>query len=181
MNPYDAPKFVPTPVQPPNVERVKATRCVRLSLVILLVPAVYNFICFNLQFNADRVDIIVLNLYRLTNAFGFALIVLGVWLLGLSILELVAKGIHMIFARRSKFESWRRALHLILHRTPYFAIVGALLWITWIAAFYQLGVDFYVISVPIGVASHLLAAGLYLPLFSQWFRLERSSKNTVSG
>ena len=51
---------------------------------------------------------------------------------------------------------------------------GAVLWAIWVAAFYQLGIGFYTVSLPIGIAAHLLAAGLYIPLFYRWYKVERA-------
>ena len=112
------------------------------------------------------------------NSIGLALAVAAVWFYGLAALELISRVIHSILARSSKVDDWVKSLYWTIRRFPVFAIFGAALWAIWVFAFYQLNMRFYAVSVPIGIAAHLLAAGLYIPLAYQWFRLESSKTGT---
>ncbi len=177
-NPYESPKSKGTSLVLPKVPgRSKANRLLRISLLILLVPAIYNLWCFN--FIAIRGSAPIHIFFRAANAFGFLLISLAAWFLSLKLLELLTQILHTIFARHSRLEDWKGALYSILGRAPILVIVGAALWIFWVSSIYIQKADFYAVSVPVGVAGHLVGAGLYLPLFIRWFNLERSSKPVV--
>lgn len=178
-NPYESPKVLAVQPSMPNEARAAALRSVRIALLIMLLPAVYNFICFSFPANANRIELPIHNVYRIIDSVGLLLTVLAIWFFGLAVLELVTCGIHSIVARKSTFDDWTAALYIILRRLPLFAVPGAALWTLWVAAFYQLQLGFYTVSVPIGIASHLLAAGLYVPLIYRWFTMERSSERQL--
>jgi hypothetical protein len=149
-------------------------RDVRVALLILAVPAVYNFICFSFIADAPRIEPLLRNVYRAFNATGFIAIVAAVWFIGLAGLEFVTAALHAVFARKSEVSNWKTALYQTLRRAPVFAFLGAVLWAMWTAAFYQLNFGFYAVSVPIAIAAHVLAAGLYVPLICQWYRIDRA-------
>lgn len=179
-NPYESPK-VPTALQPTaNVDRVKALRSVRIALLILLVPAVYNFVCFNLYLNPRRIQLPNHSVYVTINSLGIVLLVFVIWFFGLAIFEFVAGGLHSILARKSLLDDWKSTMYVIVRRAPMFAIAGAVLWAIWVAAFYQLRVGFYAVSVPVGVAAHLLAACLYVPLFYRWYKIEHTEAKQLN-
>lgn len=177
-NPYQSPGADTLGPLPSSDERLLALRHVRIALLILLLPAGFNFVSFNFP-DPRYLDSPIYNLFRALNAIGFVAIAGAVWFLGLAVLEGLTRLLHAIFARRSEIHDWRMTLYLILGRAPAFAIAGAVLWTIWVAAFYQLQVGFYTISVPIGIASHLLAAGLYLPLFYRWYQTERIARQSM--
>lgn len=179
-NPYESPK-VPAVLQTTvNVDRVKALRSVRIALLILLVPAVYNFVCFNLHLNPRRIQLPLHSVYVTINSLGIVLIAFVIWFFGLAILEFVCGGLHSILARKSLLDDWKSTMYVIVRRAPKFAVAGAVLWVIWVAAFYQLRLDFYVVSVPVGVAAHLLAACLYIPLFYRWYRIEHTAASQMN-
>ena len=175
MNPYESPRSEATHWLPPSDERIVAKRNVRIALLIMLAPAIYNFICFNFPAHPNRIELPIHSVFRSINGIGFVAITIAIWFLGLPTLEFFTGGFHTVFGRNSKLDDWRTILYLILRRAPVFAVCGAVLWALWVAAFYQLGIGFYTVSVPIGIAGHLLAAGLYVPLFYRWYKTERSS------
>jgi len=179
-NPYESPKVQATQRLTPNEDRVTALRNVRIALLILLVPAIYNFICFNFPSSADRIEFPAHSVYRTANSIGLTLVVLFIWFFGLTILEFVTGGIHSIAARKSKLAKWKATLYVTLRRAPLFAVPGAALWAIWIAAFYQLHLGFYTVLVPIGIAAHLLAACLYVPLIVRWYKIERSAAQQMT-
>jgi hypothetical protein len=174
-NPYAPPESDSTGKPDSSGSRGIARRCLRIASLILLAPAVYNFICFSYSADQAPFELRIQNLYRLINGCGIFSTSVVIWFLGLTLLEFLTIGIHMFFGRNSSIEAWKAALYQILGRAPLFALLGAMLWAFWVAAFYQLGVGFHAISVPIGIAAHLLAAGLYIPLIASWYKLERSN------
>lgn len=174
-NPYESPQSQAEPRLTPNEARWIARRSVRVALLILLAPALYNFICFNFTPNANRPERSIYAVYRTLNSLGFVLTVAGVWFFGLTVFEFVTGGFHSIYARNSRLEDWKETLYTILRRIPFFAVPGAVLWAIWVMAIYQLQLGFYFVSIPIGIAAHLLAACVYVPLFYRWYKLERAN------
>ena len=176
-NPYASPKSDSTDLHASSPSRRLAQRCLRLALLILLAPATYNFICFSYFIARGPDELRIQNGHAWitwANGFGFCLTAVAIWSLGLPLLELLTVVIHRIFGRAASVDAWKEALYQALSRAPLFSVLGAVLWTLWVAAIYQLGVGFYAVSVPIGVAAHLLAAGLYVPLFLRWYTLEHS-------
>lgn len=174
-NPYEPPQSQAEPRLTQNEARLIALRSVRIALLILLAPAFYNFICFNFTPNANRAELPIYAIYRILNSLGFLLTVAAVWFFGLKIFEFVTGGFHSIYARNSMLEDWKETLYTILRRVPFFAIPAAVLWAIWVMAIYQLTLGFYVVSIPIGITAHLLAACLYVPLIYRWYKLEQST------
>jgi hypothetical protein len=175
-NPYESPQ---TPAALPNDDRRTANRSVRLALVILLIPAIYNFICFNFPSDGNLDELPIYGVYRTFNSIGLLLVVVAVWLLGLKFLEFLTGGIHSVFAQKSNLKDWNEALYAIVRQMPLFAVPGAVLWAIWVLAFYQLQLGFYTISLPIGILSHVLAAFLYVPLIYRWYKMERTTADNM--
>ena len=174
-NPYESPKSETTRRSPSSDERLVAKRDVRIALLIMLAPATYNFLCFNFAAKPNQIEIPIHNVFRTINGVGFVAITITIWFLGLATLELMTGIFHAVFAWNSNLHEWKTTLYLILRRAPVFAICGAMLWAIWVWAFYQLDIGIYTVSVPIGIAAHLLAAALYVPLFYRWFKIERAA------
>ncbi len=174
-NPYESPRSSVVNPSPLDAERTVANRSVRIALAIMLLPAIYNFMCFNFQVEPGSIESPIRNVYRVVNGIGFAALVAAIWFCGLTALEFVTGGFHAIFGKGSHESDWKLSLYEIIRRAPMFAVGGAVLWACWATAFYQFGVNFHVITLPIGAAAHLLAAGLYLPLFYRWYKLERTA------
>ncbi|MEZ6119934.1 MAG: hypothetical protein R3C28_25650 [Pirellulaceae bacterium] len=169
-NPYESPSS-PAQQRPlQNEPRSAARRSVRIALLMLLMPALYNFACFNFPPTAT---LPIHRLYQAVNSLGLISIVAFVWFFGLTCLEGVTGGIHAMVARTSSLAAWKNELYAILSRLPWFAIPGAVLWTIWVAAVYQLRIGFYAVSVPVGIAAHVLAACLYVPLAYRWYKLEQ--------
>ena len=154
-------------------ERRRALRGIRLAIVILLMPAIYNFVCFETAVASGQSVGAMAGVFRTLNAMGIVLIASASWFFGLAVLELATAFIHWLFARMSALQDWRSVLYRRLRLAPIFAVLGAVLWAIWVAAFYQMKTDFYTISIPIGIIAHLLAAVFYLPLAMQWYQVER--------
>lgn len=150
-------------------------RALRISLCILLIPGIHNFVWFHFLGNFNRDGFQISEFSRMVNLITACLTVVSIWFWGLAILERIAEFIYWALGRNSSREQWQAQLHQALRRSPTFAFLGAILWTIWTMAIYPFQLDFFLVSVPIGIASHLLAACLYLPLFYRWYQLARDS------
>lgn len=173
-NPYASPESDSTGLHDSSKSRRLAQSCLRLALLILIAPAVYNFTCFSYPAATAPDELRIQNSFAWINGIGFCFTAAALWFLGLPVLELLTVVIHKVFGRTTSVEAWKEALYQSLRRAPFVSVLGAVLWTLWVAAIYQMGVGFYAASVPIGIAAHLLAAGLYVPLFVRWYTLEHS-------
>ena len=174
VNPYAPPE---ASTEPDNQQsRSSAARGLRLSLAALLFPALYNFAWYHALLSVPTG---VANVYGFINGLGLAVLIIAIWFFGLAAFELAARLLFKLFARYSKIEEWNSILYSSLNASPGFALCGAALWILWIVAFYELEVSFYTVSIPVGITAHLLAAGLYLPMFHRWFCLEKAAKSST--
>lgn len=177
------------PYASPNVEEVlpvvlldtkgKALRSLRISLVLLLIPAAYNFGSYSMSLS-PKVHGDFLKLLTYGGLVGIALAITAIWLLGLPLLELITYVLHAIFGRRSSLAQWKQELYLTVRRLPWFAIPGAMIWSAWTFAFYQVGLDFMAISLPAAVAAHIIGALVYFPLLYRWYVLEKLAAQSSS-
>jgi len=164
QNPYTPPGVQTDDISSTDDIRLSALRGIRMALLILVFPALYNFYCF---------AVFLPGIVRTINALAILLTLMAIWIFGLSALEFFTGGIHTMVARRSASAQWKTALYEVLRRLPLFAGPGAILWAIWVFAFYQLRLDFHLVSIPIGIAGHALAACVYVPLIYRWYRVER--------
>lgn len=181
LNPYASHKTT-LDRTPPDTDaaRRRARFHVRASLLLLLIPGVFNYFCFDAAVMhvhlADGTSYPrpLAGLFRTVNIGAITLLALFVWCLGLGAFELATKLLHRVFSRGAELSAWNAVLYQTLAQAGYFAAAGAVLWLIWIVAYYILGVGFFTISCPVGILAHLLAAGLYLQLFYRWYRIERT-------
>jgi hypothetical protein len=173
-NPYQTPSSNPTATPESTGDRALATQGFRLSTVLLTCPALYNFFCFSsLGSPTSAIHAFTWLHVAMTLAILFAAAVLST--LGFTALEFATRVLHAVFAKRSGLNSWKQALYSSLQTLPLFASFGAVAWALWVLAFYQLQASFYTASVPLGIIGHLLAAGVYGPLFFKWYQIEYSA------
>ncbi len=175
-NPYESPKS--TFEQPTGTggHRYQAFRSLRAAFAILLLPAIYNYYCFDAQaFGASGIELPIHSVYRTINVLGFLICGAITWCVGLPVIEWVSNLIRIMFARETDSDAWNRVLYVSLKRVTLLSIPGAVLWAIWVFGFYQLNVDFVTISYAIGIPAHILGACLYLPLLCGWYRLARSA------
>lgn len=164
-NPYSAPETLEAATFREPV-RLEVSRW-RISVYIFAVPAIYNFLWFNGRLVPIQVAV---------NLAMFALLMISIWRFGVELLELVANNIRSFFAPNVDQKVWVNELHIALRASPFFAFWGAIIWMVWNIGFYNLGINFFLISWPVGIASHILAAGLYLPMFYRWYQLRAASQ-----
>lgn len=172
INPYQPPSSSPATETDFAALRAIARQAVRRSLLILSVPAFYNYCAFDAQaiVGAGTPPGLAL-LYRAANLLGSVVGGALVWFLGLPLIELFSHGLRLLVARTADASVWNRTLYEALRRSPYLAVPGAVLWAVWVFGFYQLRIDIVTISWVVGVPAHLLAAALYFPLICRWCRL----------
>jgi hypothetical protein len=156
--------------------RKSALQSLRMALVVLLMPGLYNYYCFDQTvFEAGlNWSTLFSNVGRWINLVGIAAIAVFAWLLALPILEFCTRLMHRLFSRNSPLVQWNEALYLIAEQAFHFSLAGAMIWFAWCTGFYRFGFDFYEISIPLGALAHLLAAGLYLQLVLRWYQIDRS-------
>lgn len=177
QNPYATPQAEPDPPSA-SVSRRAAQICLRIAVIILLVPGMYNYYCFDaLVLVGNSIPTRVLVVYRIVNIVGIQLLCVGVWFFGLPILMLMTKLAFSVFGRASKIEDWNNALFAVVKRMPWFAFLGAILWFDWVFAYYSSENPDRIMLIRNGILAHLLAAVLYLPLFYRWYRIERDARS----
>lgn len=157
--------------------RSKTIRGWQVSLLILLLPAMVNFYLL-LERSIRYVDVVPPQPH-------FALILVNmIWCVPLAallrfaflpLLELIAGAIRYLFARNVPRQLWLASMYRSLSLLVPVAIFGAVLWMVWLVGFYLLEMNFFVISIPVGILAHLLGATIYLRIFYGWFRLSRES------
>ncbi len=179
-NPYQPPAVLVTHPTPLDAVRGVALRNVRLALLILLVPACYNFVYFNFGGSLGAVPLPIRRTYQVLNLIGFVSIAAGVWLVGLVLLEWTTRCIFTLCAQESRLDAWKHALYGILRRAPVLAVPGGVLWAIWTLAIYRLRWNFYAVSLPVGIIAHFLAACLYVPLGYRWFQIERQAQQQMT-
>lgn len=170
-NPYQSPRSLPDPASAESNLRKHARRSIRISMLVLMIPAIYNYIVFDARAIAGRLPDDLVVVCRAINLFGFIIGTAAIWFLGLACLELASNAIRFAFARGISPSAWQENLHRSLGLTVYLAVPCAALWAIWVFGFYEMRVNFRVISWAVGIPAHLLAACLYLPLIYRWYRL----------
>jgi hypothetical protein len=174
-NPYQSPQFWGETVNAEPSLRKRARRAFRVATLVLLIPAVYNYWAFDAHAIASSgLPSELASVYRTIDILGFVVGGTLIWLLGVPILEAIARLLRVLFANGTDRAAWQDILYRSLNWAAFLAIPGAALWAIWVFGFYQMKVDFYAISWAVGVPAHLLAACWYLPLIRGWYRLATS-------
>ena len=96
------------------------------------------------------------------------------WFLCLPMLELMTWWIFRVILKSERLADGMNALYESLRFAVYFAIAGALLWMIWNVGYYDWHIDFFTISIPVGILANLLAAGIYIPLAYRWQRVKKA-------
>jgi hypothetical protein len=174
-NPYQSPQFSGETANTESSLRKRARLSFRIAILVLLIPAVYNYWAYDAHAVASsRLPSDLATLCRTVEVLGFVVAGTLIWFLGLPILEAIAQLVRILFANGADRTAWQDILYRSLSWAAFLAVPGAALWGMWVFGFYQMDVDFYTISWAIGVPAHLLAACWYLPLMHGWYRLAAS-------
>jgi hypothetical protein len=173
-NPYRSPE--PTEdAAPKNLPRAHALFRFRVAVALLLVGAFAN--AFFMRRYLYMGTQVVLTTYRigLPDLLFIGAIGLVAMTCTFGILERLARFFRGRFAANSDPEAWNNAIYNAFRPAIPLGLLGALLWIIWVIAFFELKVNFYVISYAVGIPAHLLAACVYLPLLYGWFKAAKTS------
>jgi hypothetical protein len=184
-NPFAPPtaQFIPQAKLLVNRDRKLARWSLLLSYLFLAIAAVFNNWAFlaSIPFGMGPRSGPFVSVFDVSISYSVtALIVVtgfGIawFFLGLGILETLTRVLHSVFSKKETVSPWIKQLHIVCKQSLLFALPGALLWVFWVYGFYFLEIEFYALSVPVGVAAHVLAAGFYLQLFVRWFLVERAA------
>jgi len=172
-NPYQSPSSSGKSVSADSSLRRRAQRSFRVTALILLLPAVYNYWAFASR-AMPSLPADIASFCRTVNILGFVIGGALIWFLGVPTLEAIARLLRIAVANGTDRTAWEEVLYRSLTWTVYLAIPGAALWMIWVFGFYQLHSDFRTISWAIGVPAHLLGACWYVPLIYRWYRLATS-------
>jgi hypothetical protein len=153
---------------------MQATRSFRALAFVLLLPAVYNYWEFDVHAvsHLPSFDAVIC---RTINILGFVVGVVLVWYFGMPVLEGISRLLRILFAGGTDSTAWQEVFYQSCARAPYLAIGGAALWFLWVFAFYEIRINFFLISWAVGIPAHVLAACWYVPLIYRWYRLTASS------
>jgi hypothetical protein len=178
LNPYEAPAYSGRSQEPTNSSpRRVARKRLRLAILVLFIPAAYNYYCFDKAalgnvHPAGAYEIVA----RSINIGGIIMATCLLWFLCLPMLELMTWWIFRVVLKSERFESGMNALYESLRFAVYFALVGALLWMIWNVGYYDCHIDFFTISIPVGILANFLAAGVYIPLAYRWHRIKKAAR-----
>ena len=168
----ETPYTSPPSVSPAHAGRASAIWSTIYCGLILSVGAVYNAYMFAEFDNPAPENVIAV--LQIANIAGALFVVAVITFFTLPLLELLSSACCYLFAKSSSLDKWHGELYAVLSTTVPFAILGAIVWCSWVYAFYVLRMDFHQISVPTGMAAHVLAAFVYLRIVFRWWRLEHS-------
>jgi hypothetical protein len=178
-NPYQSPECPAGAARTESGLRKRARRSLHVAVVMLLVPALYNYWAFD-ALTVSPLPADLVRLFRTLNLLGLVFAFALVWLFGLAALELMARLVRTVLARETIESEWLAVLHKTVSWAPYLAIPGAALWGIWVFGFYQMRINYQSLSWVVGVPAHLLAACWYLPLVHGWYQLARWAVRSAS-
>ena len=174
VNPFEPPR---TPGEPPRVSGLssRAKLAWRTIVLLMMVPAIYNFLEFNAKvIMAPSAGSRLAPIEALTLWLGNSLLIvvggIALWLFGLQLINALSMTIRRLFAPQCSAIAWQEPLERALYRAAILAIPGALLWMAWVFGFYEMQMNFYVLSWLIGIPAHILGACVYIPLIYGWYR-----------
>ena len=171
LNPYSPPSSVPGPSDELDKARNIARFRFRAGLAVLVLAAFFNLYHFSQMVRSNAPPTLLLDIALLGNAIGLFAAVVGIWSFGFWILESLAWVIHRLLRNDIRLSHWNSILYDSFQWVPILSFVGGLLWVVWVIGYYMTQLAFFLLSIPVGVAAHALAATWYIPLFYQWSRL----------
>jgi hypothetical protein len=186
INPYEAPESLDQAVAAPRLaERPVALKTIRDALLILAIPAVWNYGCLfwsefagvprdGRMFDAD--DDPVIRVMAVGNLFLLAATFLGLWLFALKILDGIALAVHHFFGGRTSNTEWLESMYYSLWTLLWASRLGAVCWIVWlILFFYARTFDPFWTCFVMGTVGHLIGAWVYGTVFYNWYRLRQAT------
>jgi hypothetical protein len=173
-NPYRSPESIED-VAPKNLPRADALLRFRIAIALLIIAALVNgFFLPRYRYTGAAV---VFTTYRIGLLDFIFIAAIGFFAMTCTfeVLERLAKLLRRILSPNSDPDSWNNAIYNAFRPAIPLGLLGALLWIIWVIAFFELEVNFYLISYAIGIPAHLLAAAIYLRILWGWFKAARST------
>lgn len=174
-NPYESPREFAAeaktdPEQSPL--RLEARRSFRKGLLILAVPTFFNYLLYDLEISSHLSGAAEW-LPRLGNVTSIVVAFVVAWFFGMAIVETFVGFARSLVRPQANQSEWFAAFYRACNKLPFFTIVGAGLWFAWLIGFYIIGLNFFVLSWPIGILAHIVAACWYLPLVYRWWKTPR--------
>ena len=179
INPYASPQ---AEEQRPVLlaSRHNALSIVRRTLIILAVPFAVNiWATFFWTQGADGAPRGFLWMLLMANVFWLLFLFAVLWTIGLWLIELPARLLHVLFGGTVSRESWMTSLHHSLWPMVPAALIGAVLWVAWLCLFHFADHSGgFALDAAFQVAGHALGAWVYGSVFWHWhlLRRERSAK-----
>jgi hypothetical protein len=135
VNPYQ-----PSEIDPPPAEKLAsgaaARRSLQIGLVILFVPALANFVCYNQLIVWRQVPQPLAGLYLFINSVEFVSALAGAWLLGPPLFEAIVGRLCTALGDHSRLSQSKSACYATTSLAPVLAAVVALAWIAWMVDYY---------------------------------------------
>ena len=168
-NPYASPLIPGTRIERPPVHHIWfCLQCV--SCAVLFAPAA----AMNLRLS-------LIGLTFSASQFAFACVAFAILgailavptaylLIGISRLLHFLSGV-------SDTSQWQESFYRIGLRMVVASLLGSILWCIWNFGFFVLGIEFNLISWPIGILGNILGAWVYFPLMIDWYQLFRATKD----
>lgn len=177
-NPYRAPDQQSTAsiAKPSDVDpdlRTATQSTVRRSLLLMLIPAMYNYYEFDKSVVASLPGYAPV-LFRTISPAAIFVVAVLIWFGGTRLLELAGSVFRSLLAAHVDKGRWLNELHHSTARVVYLMIPGAFLWLFWVFAFYRVHLNFYVLSWSVGLIAHSLGACWWGPLAMQWYRISKA-------
>jgi hypothetical protein len=195
-NPYESPRVLDQLITaPPSADRVAALKGVRNALLILAIPALWNYGClFWPEFVGlharvggafRRLPTPAGTVHTVLATFNFFLLVatfLGLWFLALKIFDWIALIIHRLFGGETSSADWLSSMYHSLWTLVWASRLGAICFVGWLVLFFYVpNVDRVAVSVLLSTAGHLIAAWVYGTVFFNWYRLRHCQPEAVDG
>mgnify|MGYP006908372841 CR=1 FL=1 len=173
-NPYASPQ---AEQQSPDAlpSRARAQSIVRRTLLIMAVCVGVNIWAnFYWSHTAPEGAIDLRPALLIGNGVFFSIVFALLWIFALSLIELMARLMYMLFGRDVSRTHWLTSLHQSLWPMVPATLIGSVLWIVWLILFHLADhPGGYALDVVFQIAGHALGAWVYLTVFWNWYQLRR--------
>lgn len=182
-NPYSAPSTITSDIE---VDPWKpARRGIRISLAILLIPAVLNYVAWerwlvSTGWRQSQVDSTTSGIWAIRIA-NFVLLSIGfliLWYFALPVLKFCARLLVTLIRRKGEInDDWHNPLIAAMEKIPRYATAGAGVWIVWVIGFYLLEIRHFAFTAIFSTVGHILAATWYGPLVVQFGKTKAEDRD----
>ncbi len=175
VNPYASPQAEDQLPRLHLPARNRAKWIVRCTLMILAVPVAVNVcaICFG-DTGHRGLAMDLRWLLAIWNAIWLTLLFAALWMIGLWLIESLARAIHFFAGGKTTRAQWLTSLHESLWPMVPVAAMGSMLWVAWLGVFFLAShAGGYMTDVVFQCGAHLLGACVYGNVFWNWYLLRR--------